>query len=84
MSSSDLPKLWRELTKSGHIFRKQRSTFYLVVFLEDFFFSEIFHEFSTLRNVFENQNLEILGKAVHDFGKSDDDMIKWKFDFFFR
>ena len=32
-------------------------------------------QFSTLKNYFENQNFEIFEEVVHNFGKSDDDMI---------
>ena len=36
---------------------------------------ERFNQFSTLKNDFENQNSEICEEVVHNFGKSDDDMI---------
>ena len=35
-----------------------------------------------LKNDFENQNFEIFAKLVHNFGKSDDDIIQWKNAYF--
>ena len=32
-------------------------------------------QFSTMKNDFENQNFEIFEEVVHNFGRSDDDMI---------
>ena len=83
MSSSDLPKLWTEPTKIGHIFRKQST---LKVFLKislvkvDFLVkyslqkkkSERFGWFLMPKNDFECTNFE---EVVHNFGRSDDDMI---------
>ena len=39
-------------------------------------FLERFDQFSTLKNYFEIQNFDIFDTIVHNFGKSDDDMIK--------
>ena len=35
-----------------------------------------------LKNDFENQNFEIFAKVVHNFGKSDDDIIQGKNAYF--
>ena len=35
-----------------------------------------FGQFLTLKNDFVNQNLDIFEEVVHNFGKSDNDMIK--------
>ena len=45
----------------------------LLVFKQ--FFLERFNQISTLKNDFENQNFEMFGEVVHNFGKSKDDMI---------
>ena len=45
-----------------------------IFFIKDFF-CEIFDRFSTQKNYFENQNFEMFEEVVHNFGKSDDDMI---------
>ena len=71
MSSSDLPKLWSKSTKIGHIFRKQ-SILKIKVFKTNL---ERFDQFSTLKNDFEHQNFEIFEENVHNFVKSDDDII---------
>ena len=60
MSSSDLPKLWTEPTKIGHIFRKQSMYFKIIVFKKKY------------KSWFESTNF---AKVVHNFGMSDDDMI---------
>ena len=39
------------------------------------FFLERFDQFSTLKNDFENQNFEMFEEVVHNFGKSDGDII---------
>ena len=44
-------------------------------FLHRILFSERFHQFLTQKNDFESTNLEIFEEVVHNFGKSDDDMI---------
>ena len=36
---------------------------------------ERFDQFSTLKNDFENQNFEMFEEVVHNFGKSDSDII---------
>ena len=36
---------------------------------------ERFDQFSTLKNDFENQNFEMFEEVVHNFGKSDGDII---------
>ena len=38
-------------------------------------FLERINKFFTLKNDFENQNFEMFEEVVHNFGKSDDDMI---------
>ena len=38
-------------------------------------FFERFSQFLELKNDFENQNFEIFEEVVHNFGKSDDDLI---------
>ena len=85
MSSSDLPKLWTEPTKIGHIFRKQSTTlkikvfkkisFIKVDFLVKYFLqkkkSERFGRFLMPKNDFESTNFANFEKVVHNFGKSD-------------
>ena len=44
------------------------------MFFKDFFW-ERFDQFSTLKNDFENQNFEMFEEVVHNFGKSDGDII---------
>ena len=39
------------------------------------FFSERFDQFLTQKNDFESTNFEMFEEVVHNFGKSDDDMI---------
>ena len=39
------------------------------------FFLERFDKFLTLKNDFECTNFEMFEEVVHNFGKSDDDMI---------
>jgi hypothetical protein len=36
---------------------------------------ERFDQFSALKNYFENQNFEMFEEVVHNFGKSDGDII---------
>ena len=58
MSLSDLPKLWTEPTKIGHIFRKQsisKSWLPSPIFFKEKKL-ERFNQFSTMKNDFENQN----------------------------
>ena len=83
MSSSDSPKLWRELTKNKHIFRKQ-STLKIKVFIytswspSQIFFTEKkirFGWFLMPKNNFESTNFANFEEVVHNFGRSDDDMI---------
>ena len=88
MSSSDLPKLGTELTKIGHIFRKQ-NTHKRSKFSDNFidkswspsllFFTERkkierFDWFLMPKNDFESTNFTNLEEVVHNFGWSDDDM----------
>ena len=40
------------------------------------FFSKRFYQFLTQTNDFESKDFEILEEVVHNFGKSDDDMIQ--------
>ena len=44
------------------------------IFLKYFIFKR-FNQFSTLKNDFENQNFGMLEEVVHNFGKSDSDII---------
>ena len=82
MSSPDQPKLWTETTKIGHIFRKQSATLKIKVnllvkyalqkknnkALVDFWCRKM-----TLKVHISNfANFE---EVVHNFGRSDDDMI---------
>ena len=39
------------------------------------FFSKRFDQFLIQKNYFESTNFEMFEKVVHNFGKSDDDMI---------
>ena len=43
---------------------------------------ERFAQFSTLKDIFENQNFEIFDKVVDNFGKSDNDIVWQKMIFF--
>ena len=45
------------------------------MFFIDFFFSERFDQFLTQKNDFESTNFEMFKEFVHNFGKSDDEMI---------
>ena len=77
MSSLDILKLWTEPTKIGHIFRKQ-STLKIKVFkysLQKKKKSERFGWFLMPKNDFESTNFANFEEVVHDFGRSDDDMI---------
>ena len=86
MTLSDLPKLWTEQTKIGHIIRKQ-STLRIKVFKKiheswspsHIFFtekkSESFGWFLITKNDFESTNFENFEEVVHNFGRSDNDMI---------
>ena len=47
----------------------------LVQYSSKNFFFERFDQFSTQKNDFENQNFEMFVEVVHNFGKSDGDMI---------
>ena len=38
---------------------------------------ERFNQFSKLKNDFENKNFEIFEEFVHNFGKSDGEIIQW-------
>ena len=44
-----------------------------IFFIE--FFLERFNQFVILKNDFESTNFEMFEEVVHNFGKSDDDMI---------
>ena len=39
------------------------------------FFMEKFDHFSTKKSVFRDQNLEMFEEVIHNFGKSDGDII---------
>ena len=47
----------------------------LVQYSSQKFFLERFDQFSTLKNDFENQNFEMFLEVVHNFGKSDGDIV---------
>ena len=47
----------------------------LVQYFSQNFFLEKFNQFSTLKNDFENQNFEMFNEVVHNFGKSEGDII---------
>ena len=47
----------------------------LVQYSSKKFFLARFNQFSTLKNDFENQNFEMFKEVVHNFGKSDGDII---------
>ena len=84
MSSSDLPKLGAEPTKIGHVFWKQ-CTLKIKVFKKFYFIfklissqkkkSERLGWFSMPKNDFESTLFENFEEVVHNFGRSDDDMI---------
>ena len=46
------------------------------IFFKDFFFPERFDHFLTQKSDFESTNFAMFEEVVHNFGKSDDDMIK--------
>ena len=78
MSSSDLPKL---LPKVGHIYRKQSIYLKNQRFLEKFdllvliFLTEKRIKKILLIFEFKSTNFAILEEVVHNFGRSNDDMI---------
>ena len=47
----------------------------LVQYSSQKLFLERFDQFSSLKNDFENQNFEMFEEVVHNFGKSDSDII---------
>ena len=55
-----------------HFFNKSWSPSQ-IFFIE--FFLERFNQFLTQKNDFESTNFEMFEEVVHNFGKSDDDMI---------
>ena len=76
MSSSDLPKLWTEPTKIGHIFRNQSWSPGLIFFTEKK--SERFSWFLMLKSDFKSTNFAISEEVFHNFGRSYDDMkVSW-------
>ena len=87
MSLSDLPKLWTEPTKIGHISRKQsnlKQSFHKISFIKvDLLVkyssekkknSERFGWFLMPKNDFESTNFEKFEEVFHNFGRSDNDM----------
>ena len=87
MSSSEQPKLWTELTKIRHIFRKQ-STLKVKAFKNVIIKSSSPVKYSLQKKklrkillIFDAEkwlwkyDFEIFDKVVHNFGKSKDDMI---------
>ena len=85
MSPSDLPKLWTEPKKIGHISRileikvSDKSKFPKNIYNKSWspgpIFFTFFFEFLTLKNDFENQNFEMFEEFVNNFGKTDGDII---------
>ena len=79
MSSSDLPKLWTVPTKIRHIFRKQNTLKIKVDLLVKYSLqkkkSERFGWFLMPKIDFESTNFANFVEVVHNFGRSDDDMI---------
>ena len=88
MSTSDLPKLWTEQIKIGHIFRKKKyfinlsfqkhlliKVDLLVKYSSQKKKSERFGWFLMPKNDFESTNFANFEEVVHNFGRSDDDMI---------
>ena len=77
MSSLNLPKLWTELTKIGHIFRKQiamknsicKSWSCSLILFTGKKTSERFRWFLMLKNDFESQNFAIFEEVVYNFVK---------------
>ena len=60
------------------IFKKKKYILKVCLLVQYFsknFILERLDQFSTLKNDFENQNFEMFEEVVHNFGKSDDDMI---------
>ena len=49
------------------------------IFFIDNLFLEKFDQFLTQKNYYESTNLEMFEEVVHNFGKSDDTMIKCLF-----
>ena len=92
MSLSDLPKLYKRVTKIGHIFRKikksknqscQKESLFKILYSNSFRKKKkkkIWMKsmiFNT-KKYFENQNFEIFDEVVDNFGRSDDEIIQWK------
>ena len=71
MSLSDLPKLWTEPTKIGHIFRN----IFNKIPIHKKIFLEWLDQFLTMTNDFENKIFEMFEEVVHNFSKSDGDII---------
>ena len=52
---------------------------YVLESFHDFWFSWThLDQFSTLKNEYENQNFEMFEEVIHNFVKSDSDIILWK------
>ena len=87
MSSSDLPKLWTKSTKIGYIFRKQSKYFENQSFQKISFIKvDLLVKYSSQKkkserfvkmpkNDFESTNFANFEEVVHNFGRSDDDMV---------
>ena len=84
MSMSDLPELWTDTTKIWHNKVHRKSKFSKNISNKSWtpspiFFKEKklerFNQFSTLKNYFKNQNFDMFKEVVHNFGKSDGDII---------
>ena len=84
MSSSGLPKLWTELSKIRHTFRKQSTLKNFInkswspsqkFFTEKEKKSERFGWFLMPKNAFGSTNFANFEEVVHNFGRSDDEMI---------
>ena len=79
MASSDLPKSWTELTKIMFICGKRIT---LKKFISQILFtekkSERFSWFLMPKSDFESTNFANYEEVVHNFGRSDDEMMLWK------
>ena len=76
-------KNWAHFLKTKYVFLKSKfsKTFFLikvgllVQYISKNFFLERLDQFLTQKNDFESMNFEMFKEVVHNFGKSDDDMI---------
>ena len=85
MSPSDLPKFWTEPTKLGTFLENKVRKKFLKKIIKvrllvqysskNFLGGERFNQFSTLKDDFESHIFEMFKEVVHNFGKSDGDII---------